>query len=78
MYEERVERKRKSWGSSLRSVSVGSGGARWGESSSRSAIFWGKEGWVGWLGWVVVRRMEVSMVVMQKIGVQIWQEILVD
>lgn len=38
---ERVVRKRKSWGSSVRSVESGSGRGREGESSSRSAILGG-------------------------------------
>ena len=37
-YRERVDRKRKSWVSSERSMSVGSGVARMVESSSMSAI----------------------------------------
>ena len=37
-YKERVDRKRKSWVSSERSMSVGSGVARMVESSSMSAI----------------------------------------
>lgn len=39
-YWERVERKRKSWGSSDRSVSAASGWRREVEFSSRSAIVW--------------------------------------